>query len=128
MQAISDQIQRQGLRMWISMGGQAATETTVQGLTTRPTRPMTIEEYLRSGRQIPETPEIRSEMTEYEWENSYQILTSTEQNHDPQPRCPIRYGPDLISARSLPPSNDIRVEGVQKAKKRLEPRRRALPA
>jgi hypothetical protein len=119
--------------MWISMGGQAATETTVQGLTTRP---MTIEEYLRSGRQIPETPEIRSEMfawppasaTEYEWENSYQILTSTEQNHDPQPRCPIRYGPDLISARGLPPSNDIRVEGVQKAKKRLEPRRRALPA
>jgi hypothetical protein len=95
MQAISDQIQRQGLRMWISMGGQAATETTVQGLTTRP---MTIEEYLRSGRQIPETPEIRSEMTEYEWENSYQILTSTEQNHDPQPRCPIRYGPDPPSS------------------------------
>jgi hypothetical protein len=77
------------------------------------TRPMTVVEYVRSGRPVPNP--VPNPVTV----SNYQYATAIEATHD---ATTWTYSPTFVSP------NDFGVEGVPPAKKRLKPRVRALPA
>ena len=119
-QEILDDIQRRGLvtlempETTISLGSGTEIPTTAP---LPETRPMTPEEYVRRGYEPQPRPE--------------QII-ATGQSHEFQFNQNANAWRDILDDVSRIEGfcypDTVRVEGVQKAKKRLEPRRRALPA
>jgi hypothetical protein len=94
------------------------------------TRPMTVAEYVRNGRPIPEEPIPPSNNVRMTQNDTYQFNTAMEVTHDPQ----FQYSPDFINTNDLEVQGSVQsasggtLERVPATKKRLKPRVRALPA